>query len=226
MSTAPSRKLDPIQSHNSNISLELLFQAWLLRDAPGEVMADADLQDRGNFFLAAGRYFQASWAEMDGLQALGLPPEEVPVALLISRHAGVGSEGVCHLRLSGFRWSEVLSRHNVTADALYAPLATGVALPEVPPWSEGTGPLHEAWKSSPMSDEDIVNLANLTLLSRFYRLRPDTVIALRRAGWSFSAIHTELSAPAVVEDRSRGARRVPAHRLKTTERVGSRWAGV
>jgi hypothetical protein len=77
-----------------------------------------------------------------------------------------------------------------------------------------------------MSDEDIVNLANLTLVSRSYRLRPDIVIALRRAGWSFFAIHTELSAPAVVEDRLRAERRVPAHRPKTTERVGGRWVGV
>jgi hypothetical protein len=168
---------------------ELNFLALLLRRASVKVDQQTAAEEQSSFFLAAGKYFQASWAELDALGSTGLLMDEIPVALHVARHAGVNSGEVVDHRLRGESWGDILSRYYVTPESYYVPLASGVRLPSTRPDRYHRKSAREAWRRQRFSDDDIVNLINVKLLTDFYGITPDKIIALRDAGWTFIQIH-------------------------------------
>ncbi|MCP5118626.1 MAG: hypothetical protein GY953_48050, partial [bacterium] len=57
-----------------------------------------------------------------------------------------------------------------------------------------------------LDDVDIINLVNLKFVSAYYGYRPEQVIALRSAGWSYLAIHSSVSGPRLVQTIDHQAR--------------------
>lgn len=181
----------PRQGPQSLVDKELAFLALLLRPADDRVSTRAGDEERGKFFLAVGKYFQASGEELERLRSAGMPAEEVPVVLHIARRAGVDPLEVAELRAARAPWCAIVFRYSLHPATLL------VALVE-PSGFSSEGVLRfqsrafcDAWNTRVATDEDIINLVNLKFASESLGLPPEHVIALRGSGWSFLAIHAE-----------------------------------
>ncbi len=179
---------------------ELSFVALLLHRAGVKVNEEVGEQAEGNYYFAAGKYYQASSKELRAMQDSGIPVEEFSLVLHVSRHGGIGSEDVVKQRVSGEKWANILSRFCVSPETLYVPLKTGIGKAPTRPYRFYRNTAREAWKTQTFTDDDIVNMANLKFVAEFYRTPPDTIVALLSTGWTFAAIHGELQSDNLVWD--------------------------
>jgi len=187
--------------------VEVAYLALLLRGAEVRVNAEADEEERGSFFLAAGKYFQASWGEMEWIRSSGIPVDEIAVALHVSRYAGVSSKDVAEARLAGMSWTDILFLYSLHPATLCVPLEPqeGEGAPLRISRCHGVA-AHEAWRSRVNSDDDVVNLMNLKFIVEHYGIAPEKIIALRSAGWSFATIHAEVRRPELARVGTRQTR--------------------
>ena len=124
----------------------------------------------------------------------GVPAAELPVALLISRNAGVSASAVLALRRGGRAWADLLVRYGLHAGRLHIPL-------DSPP-TQGAGAqayqAYEArdpgsWRVIRLPDEAVVYLVNLDFLSHHLELSPQRVAdAMTREGSPIRAHHVLL----------------------------------
>ncbi len=172
--------------------------ALLLRRAASGFGAEFDEEEKCNLFLATGEYFQASRSELEGIRASGIPWDEIPVVLHVSRHTGVGSCEVAALRRSGRSWHDIISVFSLCPESFHVPIET----PADGPGANWESHIPETWDARTSSDEDIINLVNLRFISGHYAVRPETVIALHASGWKFSAIHAEMTGSTALDEFS------------------------
>ena len=184
----------------SSQDAELSFVALLLHRAGEKLSGDIGEEEEGNYYLAAGKYYQASSEELRAIQDSGVPVDEIPVVLHVSRHGGVGSKDVARQRVSGVGWADILSRFCVRPETFYVPLKTGISKAPTKPYRFYRNTARVAWKTRSFSDRDIWNLANLKFAAEFYRIAPDSIVALLSSGWTFAGIHGELQTGILVWD--------------------------
>jgi hypothetical protein len=121
-----------------------------------------------------------------------IPPEEVPVALALARHAGVSTDALVTQRRSG-SWNDLARRHGVGLRPFY------VALPA----AADQGPLarareafqttpRDAWDTLTLSDAQIVALVNVGFLSDFLGVPVENVVQEARGATSFVEVYARL----------------------------------
>jgi len=182
------------QEPQSLVDTELAFLALLLRRADDRVSTRAGDDERGKYFLAAGKYFQASWEELEQLWSAGILAEEIPVALHIARQAGVDPLEVADLRAARAPWCAIVFRYSLHPATLLVAQWKTSAFP-----SEGVlrfqpRESRDAWNTRVATDGDIIKLVNLKFTAESLGLLPEHVIALHASGWSFPSIHAEAAA--------------------------------
>jgi hypothetical protein len=136
---------------------------------------------RQDYFRAVAGYFNLPASEIAILSDWDLPADEIPVALFLARRAGVSPEALVALHESGQSWSSLAARYRVTAAAFHVPVPDGAP-------AGGLSGIYGTFRSTPVadwssiraSDEDIVGLVNVRLISQTLRLPAERVLA--RAG--------------------------------------------
>jgi hypothetical protein len=119
----------------------------------------------------------------------GVPPEELPAVGLISSRARVEPARVIELRNSGLSYVEVSQRLGVGPEAFYVQFDADPG----PPYSRVYSVPRERWNTVVLTDEDVVALSNLQVISNVYHVPPTRAIELRNAGKDFVVIHQELA---------------------------------
>lgn len=145
------------------------------------------------FFLAVVDYYRIPQDEVITIRGRGVPPYEIPVVLLIAKRAHVPPEIVMEFRLRGNTWLYTTLHFGLGPEIFYVPI--GVAVRD-PFFRKAYGyykhrPKKE-WKTIVLSDEDIINLVNLKLMSEHYGYPPEKVIRMRSRGQEFGSINDEI----------------------------------
>jgi hypothetical protein len=145
------------------------------------------------FLLAVGGYYRIPQTEVVVIRERGIPPYEIPVVLIIAKRAHVAPETVTDFRLRDNTWFYTTLRFGLGPEIFYVPM--GVVVKD-PLYSRVYGyythkPKKE-WKTILLSDDDIINLVNLKLMSEHYRYPPEKVIKMRSRGKEFVSINEEI----------------------------------
>jgi hypothetical protein len=128
--------------------------------------------------------------EVEYLLEGALSPEEIPVALWVSRRSGVSAEAVLALRRAGTPWADLLARYGLQPGQLH------VGLPSAPGGEGGLAAAYtlygarprNAWRAIELPDEAVVQLVNLRFLAASLELPPARVAeALVRSGSAVQA---------------------------------------
>lgn len=184
-----SKALEAPRPRRARTVLSLALSSAVLAGTPVSAPAQSATD---SYFRAAASHFGVPVEEVMILSEWRIPPEEVPVALELARHAGVSTDALVTQRRSG-SWNDLARRHDVGLRPFY------VALPPV----AGGGPLaqareafqstpRDAWDTLSLSDAQIVALVNVGFLSDFLGVPVETVVEEARGASSFVEVYTRL----------------------------------
>jgi hypothetical protein len=168
-----------------------LLLATFLVAAPGATAQDAAHTD---YFRSVARYFSMPPEEMSILADWEIEPDEVPVVLFVARRSGVSPEAVVALRDSGQSWTDLSARFRVSASALYVPIrddAPAGALSGAYERFRST-PVSD-WGTMRLSDDEIVGLVNVRVISQVLGLSAERVAAATGSTSTYVALHAQFS---------------------------------
>ena len=145
------------------------------------------------FFLVVGDYYRIPQTEVIIIRERGIPAYEIPVVLFIAKRAHVEPEIIMDFRLRNNTWLYTTLRFGLGPEIFYVPVGTVV---KDSLYGKAYGyykhkPRKE-WKTIVLSDNDIVNLVNLKLMSEYYRYPPEKIIKMRSGGKEFYSINEEI----------------------------------
>jgi hypothetical protein len=145
-----------------------------------------DLAVRQAYLRAVAGYFQVPLEEVTVLGEWDLKTDEVPVVLFLADRAGVSSDALIGLRSGGQSWWQVSGRFGLGAQPIF------LALPEDEPlgllerpYTEFRNRSHGEWDLVALSDEEIIALVNLRVLSEQVGVPPLRVLRSFEEAGSF-----------------------------------------
>lgn len=152
-----------------------VFVAALSCAAAGSAAGQQSVVERAYLRAVAG-YFQMPEGEISILSQWSLPADEIPVVLFVARRAGVSAEALVALRESGRAWTTLTASYDIGASALHVPLSDPEAAGALSPAYERFRDTPVAqWASVPLSEQEIVSLVNVRVLSQALGVSPDEV---------------------------------------------------
>lgn len=148
---------------------------------------------RQDYFRAVASFFNLPPNEIAILSDWEMPADEIPVVLFMARRAGVSPEALVALRDAGRGWSTLADRYSVHAAAFHVPVADDAP----------TGRLESAyrlfrstpvgeWSTVRLSDDDIVGLVNVRVISQSLRIPAERVLAATAQPGSFLDLYVRL----------------------------------
>ena len=129
------------------------------------------------------------------------PQDDYPVVMLLARLSGRSPDTILSMRLRGAPWVDVFARNQVSPDVLFVGMDRDPGPPYGHAWGYWRKHGMEGDARAALSDDQIVDLAKLQIVSGSYRVSPYSVIAERQRG-------STIERYAVVHGRPAGA--VPA----------------
>lgn len=169
--------------------------ASVIESSAGGTNTDVSPGDEAitEFFLAVGDYYRIPQAEVINIRGRGVPPYEIPVVLFIAKRAHVTPEMIMDFRLRDNTWLYTALRFGFGAEIFYVPV-------RMVPKDSLFAKAYESYKHKPkkewraivLSDDDIVNLVNLKMMSEHYGYPPEKIIKMRSEDRQFVSINDEI----------------------------------
>ncbi len=159
------------------------------------VDAGVSIEEEGlsGFLLAVGDYYRIPQWEVILIRERGIPPYEIPVVLFIAKRAHVEPKFITDLRLWGNTWLDITLRFGLGPEIFYVPIGVMVI---GPPYGKVYGyyksKSKKEWKTIVLSDDDVIKLSNLKLMSEHYGYPPEKIIKMRSGGKEFVSISDEI----------------------------------
>lgn len=171
-------------------SLAVLTALTIL--APPGAAQERDVA-RQDFFRAVAGFFNLPPNEIAILSDWQMPADEIPVVLFMARRAGVSPEALVALRDAGQGWSTLADRYRVRASAFHVPVADDAPTGRLESAYRlfRTTPVGE-WGTLRLSDEDIVGLVNVRVISQSLRIPAERVLAETDHPGSFVDLYARL----------------------------------
>jgi len=141
------------------------------------------------FLGTASSYFGTPYDDVYSLEQRGLSESEIPVALYLSSYAGVSPLTIADMRLSGMPWMDITRRYDLSPEIYYYPMQGINDSYYGRVYNEFESRPRYEWRSLRLSDQDVINLANLRFATEAYRMDPQQVIRLRSQGTDFPRLH-------------------------------------
>jgi hypothetical protein len=176
------------------LAVTMLTAGAPLTDAGGtDTEVSSEAQALSRFFLAIGDYYRIPQTEVVIIRERGIPAYEIPVVLFIAKRAHVAPEIVIDFRLRDNAWLHTTLRFGLGRDIFYVPMGVVV---EGSPYGKTYGHYRhksrKEWKTITLSDDDIINLVNLKLMSEHYGYPPEKIIKMWLGGKEFVSINNEI----------------------------------
>lgn len=170
-----------------------LIALTVLTSLSAPVAAQDEDVARQDYFRAVATFFNLPPNEIAILSDWQVPADEIPVVLFMARRAGVSPEALVALRDAGRGWSSLADRYSVRAAAFHVPV----------PDDASTGRLEEAyrlfrstpvgqWGTLRLTDEQIVGLVNVRVISQSLRIPAERVLAETERPGSFLDLYVRL----------------------------------
>lgn len=146
-----------------------------------------------DYFRAVAGFFNLPPTEIVILSDWKMPADEIPVVLFMARRAGVSPEALVALREAGQTWSALADRYRVRAPAFHVPVRDDAATGRL----DGAYRLFRStpvgeWESIRLSDDDIVALVNVRVISQSLGLPAERVLAETSEVDSFVRLYARL----------------------------------
>lgn len=145
------------------------------------------------FFVAVGEYYRIPQTEVIIIRERGVPAYEIPVVLFIAKRAHVAPEIVMDFRLRDNTWLYTTLRFGLGPEIFYVPV--GVMVKDSlyrKVYRDYKQKPKKEWRTIVLTDDDVINLVNLKLISEHYGYPPEKIMKMRSGGQQFGSINDEI----------------------------------
>ena len=187
----PARPFEEDDMRSIRSIVVLAFVSLSLCVAAAEAQDHSDPRDA--YFRAVASHFDLPMTEIVILGDWELAPDEIPVVLFVASRAGVSPEALVALRSSGRSWKELAGRYGIGAATLHMPLGARGSAGRLASVYEryGSVPVEE-WSSIALTDQEIVALVNVRVLSGALGIRPEEILGRAGPSGSFVDLYQRL----------------------------------
>jgi len=166
----------------------------LLALPPGAQAQTGESRDRSTYLAVMATYFQVSPMEVEILLEGRGAIDELPVLLLLARETGMAPPALSASRRGGATWMDLLRRFGLSAAHLHVPLeASDVDARVERIWTLYRDSDRSAWERIALTDEEVITLVHLKVLSRHHGVSPGRVLQARAASGSWVEVPGRLS---------------------------------
>lgn len=131
--------------------------------------------------------------EIGRLVARGVPDVDLPVIGFLSVQLAQPPEAILDLHLGGLPWVDIAARFGRGPEIFYVPFAADPGPPYGKAWGYYKKTPRAQWRTIRLADDDVFNLVNLRVCHDYYGVPYERIVALRRSGQDFGAIHRDLA---------------------------------
>lgn len=147
---------------------------------------------RAEYFGAVARFFNLPHNEVAILGEWEIPPDEIPVVLFMARRSGVSPEALVALRGSGQGWTVLATRYRVGPPALHVPVPDDAPVGSLADAYAGyRGTPVAQWQTIRLTDQDIIALVNVRVISQTLGLPAERVLARTGSVGSFVELYAQ-----------------------------------
>lgn len=151
-----------------------------------------DLQ--ADYFNSVAKYFDIKSKEVNRISESGIIDEELPIVFFVAGRANVAPQEVAETRLSGESWMKVCDKYLLGARDLYMIVTSPVkSITYGPIFEKFSKTPQKKWKTLEFTDDEIVNLVNLKLMSSLHDYSVYDIMAMRDYGKSFLRINQQVT---------------------------------
>ena len=153
---------------------------------------EGDQDGLRGFYVTIGEHFQAPEKEIVELRKRRIDDEAMPVVFFIARHTGVTCAAVLTQRERSGSWMDVAIHFGLEADVFYVPVSKDVGPPYGKAYGHYKNRKRDDWKEIRLTDSEIINFVNLSMISDHYGYPPEDIIEKRGGKHSFIDIHADI----------------------------------
>ncbi len=146
-----------------------------------------------DYFRAVASFFNLPPSEIAILSDWEMPADDIPVVLFMARRAGVSPEALVALHDSGQGWADLADRYRIQPSAFHVPVRDDAPAGKLENAYRHfrSKPVAE-WDAIRLSDDEIVSLVNVRVLSQALRLPAERVMAETSGVSSFVQLYERL----------------------------------
>jgi len=146
------------------------------------------------FYKDIAGFFSVDEDSVAAIGAMGIVDDELAVVFFISQHTGTSPEKIANLRLRKDKWNDINKVRGASAEDFYFPILTKVTSNIYSPiFKKYRDTKEEDWKKIVFSDEEIINLINLRVISKHHGYSVFEVMAMRDMGKGFAKINNDIA---------------------------------
>ncbi len=175
-------RLFPFRPRAPGTSAPLVLLLSFLLLPAGLCSQDRNGGDRAAYLRALATYFQVPPLELEILLEGRGSMDELPVLLLLARETGMAPAALAANRRGGASWISLFHRFGLGAAHLHPSLDEGEVDSRVErAWRLYAQTERRDWDRISLTDEEVITLVHLKVLSRHHRVSPGVVLQTRRA---------------------------------------------
>jgi hypothetical protein len=153
----------------------------------------AEAGDRATYLGLMSTYFQVSPVEVEILLEGRGSIDELPVLLLLARETNMAPAALSAGRRGGATWMALFRRFGLSAAHIHVPLAEGDVDARVErAWQLFRDTDRANWDGLEFTDEEIITLVHLKVLSRHHGVDPGRVLQARAGSGSWVEVPRRL----------------------------------
>lgn len=174
--------------------LALMFVAGVNAHAGMDMRFSADVPvgDDGSLFLSiSSRYFDRDRRQVEDWSRRYYPdPDDLAVALFLSRHCGRGPEFAFNLRKQGLGWFEISNRCEVPVDVYFLEIDHDPGPPYGKAYGHWKKRRHDGRHVVVLDDDDIRNLVAARMAHEYYGVPVAVAMQWRASGQDIRRVMT------------------------------------
>lgn len=146
------------------------------------------------YLADAATYFEVEPEVINDLIKQGVVIEEIPVILLISMRTKSSATQIATVRVRGDSWPDIINGRSISTEIFYIMISGEIV-------SKVYAPIFAKFASDPsgkmikvpLSEDDVINMANLRFISSQHDYSIFEVMAMRDMGKEFAKINQQIS---------------------------------
>lgn len=146
------------------------------------------------FYKDVAKFYEASVDSVSAINQMGIPNDELAVVFFVARKVKTSPGRIAELRLRKESWNEIIKARGASPADLYILVNTEIKSKTYAPiFKKFKDTTSANWNNLVLTDDEIINLVNLRMISSQHDYSIFEVMAMRDNGKGFGRINNDIA---------------------------------